>query len=124
MREAERAVVHRDHPLRAEVHKGAHRVGRVGVHVAERCWMIRADGEEGDVGRQAPSDLVKAVEIGGVTGVIERLLVATEYVSAVAAVHVADDARAPMTRRRMRDSQIADAVLSPPIEFDDLAEAE
>ena len=50
MREAEGAVVHRDHPAGVEVEEGARSVGRVGVDVAELRRVVGADGQQREFG--------------------------------------------------------------------------
>ena len=69
-----------------------------GVHPVKRIGMISADGQQRNCGlKPAPSDLTEALEIGRITGVINRVLTCAQNKSSVAAVHVAHHARTPMT---------------------------
>ena len=49
-------------------------------------------------GLEPLADVVKSVEVGGVARVIQRVPLATQHVSAVAAMHIAKDARSPVLR--------------------------
>src|SRR5216684_5725869 len=71
MRQTKRAVMHGDHPAGLQVEEGPGGVGGAGMDVAELRWVVSADGQQREFGREAPSDFAKAGEIGGVSGVIE-----------------------------------------------------
>ena len=118
----EGTVMHGHHPAGVEIEEGANSVGRVGVHVAERRRVIRANGQQSDVGGEALADFAKAGEVRGVAGMIDRVLVIADDVAAVTAMRIFDNARAPMTGRNMGDGQGTMAVAVPPVELDDVAE--
>src|SRR5208283_458366 len=92
-----------------------------GMHRAVRGGMIGADGQQRYLRPKALANLAEAVEVCRVAGVIERMPAGFQDVAAVPAMHVAQDARAPMPRRHMRDLKMAEPHLFPPIEFDDAA---
>src|ERR1035437_2104513 len=73
VREAKRPVVHRNHPARAQVQERLYGVFRAGVHSAKRIGMISPDGKQRDLRLEALADLTEAVEVRGVSGVINRL---------------------------------------------------
>ena len=121
---AKGAVVHGDEPLRADVAENLD--GFIGSHVdvAEGFGAVSADGEEGDFGREVFADLLEAVEVRAVAGVINFAALMFEDEAAVAAVVIAQDAGAPMFAGRERDLVIAVGEAFPPVEFDDAFEAE
>src|SRR6185369_15418681 len=68
--------------------------------------------------------LAEAVEEGGVSGVVEGMPPVGEHVAAEAAMHVPDDARAPVVRGRVSDGEFANLDLLPPVHLDHLFKAE
>src|SRR5271166_939794 len=74
VRKAEGSVVHGDHPARFQIEEGLHGVGGAGVDVAKLWRIVGADRQQRDVGMEAASDFAKAVEVGRVSGVIDRML--------------------------------------------------
>ena len=69
--EPEGAIMHWHEPSGAKVPEDFD--GLVGSHVqvAEGLRMVSADGQEGDFGPAVLTDLLKAVEIGAVAGVVD-----------------------------------------------------
>jgi len=94
------------------------------VDIAEAFGRIRANGEQGDVGREALANLAEAGEVGGVSGMVKGILSGAENVAAVAAVGIFQNARAPVAGGDVRDFQIALLVAGPPVELDQARVAE
>src|SRR5258708_3977049 len=109
VREAERAVVHGDHPSRFEVEESAHGVGRIGVDIAELRRIIGADGEQREFGGKATSDFTEAGKICRVAGVINRVFASFHDKAAIAAVRIFQNAGTPMARWNMSDRNAAAA---------------
>jgi hypothetical protein len=63
-------------------------VGGVGVYVTESRGIIGADGQQGQLRRQSTADFFEAFKIGGIAGVIDRVLTRFQNVAAVAAVRI------------------------------------
>ena len=124
MGEAEGAVVHGDHPARVQVDEGLGGVGGTGVDVAEGGGIVGSDGKESEFGGEAFPDFAEAGEIGGVSGVIDGVLAGADDVASVTAVRVFEDAGSPVARGDVGDFESAFVVAVPPLEFDDLLEAE
>ena len=124
MRQAEGSVVHGDHPAGFQIEEGLGGVGGTGMHVAELRRIVGADGQQRQFGREAASDFAEAVEVGGVSGVVDGVFAAAQHVAAVAAVRIFEDARSPMARGDVGDVERAVAIGVPPLEFDDFFEAE
>ena len=122
--EAEGAVVHGDHLLGAEVDEGANGFLGAGVDGAVSIREISADRQQGDLGMEAIPDLAEAVEVGGVSGVIERVSGGFKEVSAVAAMGVAEDARPPVTAGGHGYLQALHCGGLPPLESVDGGEAQ
>src|SRR6267154_771660 len=122
--QAERPVMHGNKPFGAQVLKDLDGFVRAHVDVTEGFGAIGADGQEGDLGREVLADLLEAVEVGAVAGVIDFAALMFEDEAAVAAVVVAQHAGAPMFAGRQGDLPIAMGKALPPIEFDDALEAE
>ena len=102
----EGAVVHGDEMFGAEIFEGFH--GLVGAHVdfAKGFRMIRADGQQRDFGRDAAANFFEAVKVGAVAGVINAAALMFQNKSAVAAMLIAQGARAPMFAGREGDLPI------------------
>ena len=75
-------------------------------------------------GRQMLSDFLEAVEIGAVARVIDAPALVFQHKPAVAAMMVAQHARAPVFAGREGHLPVALAEALPPIQFDDAPEAE
>src|SRR3954462_12938415 len=86
--------------------------------------MIGADGQHRDLRPEPIADLVKALEVSGVAGVINGVLARAKHVSAESTVHIANNARAPMVSRSSCDLHAAHARGFPPLQFDHTFEAE
>ncbi len=116
--------MHGDKLFGAEVLEGFH--GLVGAHVdfAKGIGVVRADGQQGDLGRDAAADFFEAVEVGAVAGVIDAAPLVFEDESAVAAVLIAQGARAPVFAGSERDFPVVVRKTFPPVKFDDAFEAE
>ena len=81
-------------------------------------------GSSASSGDEPASDLAKAGEISGVSGVVNGVLAAAQHVAAVAAVRILEDARSPMPRGHVRDVERAVAIGVPPLQFDNFFEAQ
>src|SRR5664280_1416035 len=86
--------------------------------------MIGADGKQCDLGMETGTNLVETIEVGGVSGVIERVRAGLEDEPTISAVHVANDASAPMARGGVSDFNRTELDRLPPIHFDDALHAE
>jgi hypothetical protein len=122
--EAEGSVVHGNEGLGADVVEDFDGFVRAHVDVAERFGAVGADGQEGDFGGEVFADLLEAIEVGAVAGVVNFAALMFEDEAAVAAVVVAQHARAPMFTGGQGDFVIAVLEAFPPVEFDDALEAE
>jgi hypothetical protein len=120
----EGAVVHGDEMFGAQIFKCFHRL--VGAHVdfAKGFRMVRADGQERDFGCDAAADFFEAVKVGAVARVINAAPLVFQNEAAVAAMLVAQGARAPMFAGREGDLPIVVGKTFPPIKLDDALEAE
>lgn len=116
--------MHGDHPASVQVEKSAGGIGGIGMNVAERGRVVSADGQQRQLGTEPASDLAKAGKVGGVAGMINRMLSAAKDVSTVTAMRILENPGTPMAGRHMGDCQIVMTIAVPPIEFDDIAEAE
>src|SRR5215469_3580926 len=70
MREAEGAVMHRDHPTCIQVEKGARSVGRIGMDIAKLRRVIGSDGQQSELGCQPTADFPKPGKVGSIAGVV------------------------------------------------------
>src|ERR1700746_3176758 len=61
MRKPEASVVHRDHPARMEIEKRTRGIFGIGVHGAERLWIVGADRQQCDFGGKSLAGLLEAV---------------------------------------------------------------
>src|SRR6185369_3406315 len=86
--------------------------------------MIGANRQERNFGVQTLANFGEAVEVGRVACVINGILAMSDDVTPESTMHVANDARTPVFRRRMGYGQAAMTVFLPPFQFDDLAETE
>src|SRR5258708_3013563 len=109
VREAERAVVHGDHPSRFEVEESAHGVGRIGVDIGELRRIIGADGGQREFGGKATSDFTAAGKICRCAGVVNRRFGSFQYQAAIAAVRMFENAGTRMARWNMSDRNAAGA---------------
>jgi len=116
--------MHGDHPAGLEVEESARGIGRVGMDVAELRWIVSANREEREFGSESAPDFAKASEIGGVAGMIDGMFPGLQDKAAVATVRVFENARSPVARGNVRHRQTTVARTFPPVEFDDLGEAE
>jgi hypothetical protein len=122
--EAEGAVVHGDEVLGLDVIEDFHGVVGAHVNVFQIFGTIGADGEQCDFGREVLADILEAIEVGTVAGMINFAALMFEHEAAVAAMVIAQCAGAPMFARGERDLPIAMRKTFPPVEFDDAFEAE
>src|ERR1019366_9126004 len=86
VREAKRPVVHGHHPPSAQIQEPLYGVFRAGVHSAKGIGMGSGDGKQRHLRLQALADLAEAIEVRGVSGVINRMLAGRPDVSAPAAM--------------------------------------
>src|SRR5215469_3122677 len=70
MREAEAAVMHRDHPAGVQVEKGARSVGRIGMDITKLGRIIGSDGQQSELGCQPTADFPKPGKVGSIAGVV------------------------------------------------------
>src|SRR6266849_2053101 len=63
VREAEGSVVHRNHPARVQIEKGASGVGGTGMDIAKRRRVVSADGQKRQLRGQAHTDFSETGEI-------------------------------------------------------------
>jgi hypothetical protein len=124
MREAERAVVHGNHPARLEIQKRLGGVGGIGVNVAKLRGVVGANGKQSEFRCQAAPDFAEAVEIRGVPRVIHRMSAGFEDEASISAMGIFKNTGAPVTRGNVGDGKIAVAGGFPPVELDDLGEAQ
>ena len=75
VREAKSAVMHGHHPTRIQIEEGPRCIGRAGVDVPEGWRIVGPDWQQRHFRRQTVSDLAEAGEVGGVAGVVKRVLV-------------------------------------------------
>lgn len=94
------------------------------MNAAEGLGVVGANGEEGDFGGEPLADLLEAIEVGGVAGVVDGASAGLEQEAAVAAVAVAQDSGAPVLAGGEGDAEGAASEGLPPFEFDDAVEAE
>src|ERR1700690_4067095 len=116
--------MHGHHPAGVEIEKGAGSVGGAGVYVAELRRVVSADREERQFRRQPSSDLAKAREIRRVSGVIHGVLAAAQHIAAISSMRIFKNPRSPMPRGNVRDVERAVAIRVPPLQLDNLFEAE
>lgn len=124
MRKAESPIMHGHHPTGVQVKKSPRRVSRVGMDVAERRRVICADREQRQLRGEAASDFAKSREISCVARVVDGMPSRPKHVSAIAAVRILEDSSTPMAGGHMRDRKIAMAIAVPPVQLDNVAEAE
>src|SRR3954452_16563491 len=86
--------------------------------------MIGADGKHRDLRPEPIADLVKALEVSGVTGVVDGVLARAQHVAAESTVHIANDTRAPVVRRSGRNLYTTHARGFPPLQLDHTFETE
>src|SRR5262245_29323375 len=122
--EPEASVVHRDHPASLQIEESSRRICGAGMHVAEIRRMVSANRKQRQLRGQTISDLAKSRKVSRVARVVDGVMIVAQHVSAIAAMRVFQHSRAPMPRRHMSDGQPAMPIAVPPIEFDDIAEAE
>lgn len=120
---AECPVVHGDHPTGFEIEKSLHGIGGAGVDIAKLRRIVGTDGEQGQFGRQTAADFMEAFEIGSVAGVIDGVLAGAQDVSAIAAMRILEDARAPVAGGNVSDFKRSLFVAIPPFKFDNFPEA-
>src|ERR1019366_3468391 len=70
------------------------------------------------------SNLAKTGKIGGVAGVINRMLSRAQHIATITAMGILEHAGSPMARRDMRDFECALEMRIPPFEFDNALEAQ
>src|SRR5437773_5814239 len=116
--------MHWHHPVRIQIHKSAGGIGRTGMHIAERGWIVCPNGQQGDLGAQPPPDLTKSGKVGCIAGVVQRMLPVPQNITAVPPMRVLNNPGAPVPRRHMRDSQPAMAIAVPPVQFHYVVEAQ
>ena len=116
--------MHRHEPLRAQIFENLDGLIRTHVDVPKGFRMVRADGQQGDLGRTTAANILEAVEIGAVAGVINPAALMFEHETAITAVVVAQDASAPMFAGGEGDAPIPVRKTFPPFQLDDPAKAE
>jgi hypothetical protein len=116
--------MHGDHPAGVQVEEGAGGVGGIGVNVAKRGRVVSPDRQQRKLGAEPTADLAKARKISGVAGVVDRMLSGAKDVAAVTAMRVLQNPSAPMAGGNVGHGEVVMAIAIPPIEFDDIAEAE
>src|SRR5579864_2742346 len=116
--------MHGDHPPRVQVKEGSSGVGGAGMNVAKRWRIVCADGKQRELWRKSHANFAEARKICGIAGVVNGMLIVPKNVAAVSAMRVAQNARTPMARRSMRYREAAMAVVAPPVQLDNVAEAE
>jgi len=112
--------VHGNHPARFEVDEGSGSVGGIGVYVAKLLGIVGSDGKQREFRRQAAANLTETVKVSRIASVIDGVLAATQYVSAIAAVRILDNAGAPVAGGNVRDVESSVAIGVPPLQFDNL----
>jgi hypothetical protein len=122
--ETEGAVVHGNHLRGAEIGESADGFLGAGVDGAVAVGEVGADGQQGNLGFQFFADGLEAVEVSSVARVIYGLATAFDDVSAVAAMGVAKDTRAPVFAGGHSYLEVQDVELLPPREAVDVGEAE
>jgi hypothetical protein len=122
--EFEGAVVHRDEPLGAKILENFD--GFVGTHVdvAKGFGVIRANGKQRDLRRATLPDFLEATEVRAIAGVIDAPAMMFDDESAIAAMMIVENARAPMFARREGDLPFAVEKTFEPLQFDDALEAQ
>ncbi len=91
--------MHGNHPAGFQIEECSGGIARAGVNVAEVFRIVGANRQQGHLGREALANFAKAVEVGGISGVIDRMFSGSQHVPAVSAVRIFDHARAPVPRR-------------------------
>src|SRR5437899_9759210 len=110
--------MHRDKPFGAEIAKDVHRFVRSHVNIAKGIRVIRPDREQGDLRGAAAANLLEAIRISAVAGVVNAASLVLEDKTAVAAVLVVKGARAPMFARRERHGPVGMGKTFPSLQFD------
>src|SRR5438132_3327196 len=116
--EFERAVVHRHQPVRAQIAKNFHRLVRSHVYPAKGIRKVGADGQQGDLWFEPRAHFLESVKIGAVAGVINAAAFMFQNETAVAAMIVPQQARAPVFAGGQRHFPVASGKALPPFEFD------
>src|SRR3954451_4739185 len=73
---------------------------------------------------QTLTDFGEAVKEGRIAGVVQRMGSVGQHVTSKPPVHIPDDPRAPVIRRRVRNCESTDLNLVPPFHLDDVLEAQ
>src|SRR5579859_6036476 len=94
------------------------------MDVAELRRIVGADRKQREFGIKPSSDLAEAREIGCVARVVDRVFARLQHESAITAMRIFQNARAPVARWDVRDRQRSPARTLPPIEFDDFRKSE
>ena len=123
-RKFETPVMHRHEPFCAGVLERLQRFVGSHVNVPERIGIIRADGEQRDLGMEPVANFLEALEIGAVARVVNRAALMLQHEPAIAAVLIAQRARAPVLAGRERHRPVRVRKAFPLLQLDDPGEAQ
>lgn len=85
------------------------------MHAAVAIREVGADREKSDIGREAAANLGEAVEVCGVAGVIDGVVVGSDDVASEAAVGVVEHARSPVATGSHGNAEAGDVEALPPL---------
>ncbi len=94
------------------------------MDIAKLLGIISADRQQRQFRRQAASNFAKAIKVGRIASVVNRVFAAAQHIAPVAPVRIFYDARSPMPRGNVRDVECAMAISIPPLQFHNFFEAE
>src|SRR2546428_9085009 len=86
----------------------AHGFFRIHVHFARKRRIVSANGQERDLDVVAFADFLESFEVSAVAAVKNGAPVRADYETAKAAMSISKESRAPMMRRRERNSERAE----------------
>src|SRR5215467_905629 len=118
MRQAERAVMHGNHPARLEIEESFGCIRRIRVHIAELRRIVGSNRKQREFGRKTTSDFAEAGEVRRIACVIDRMLAIFQDEASITTMRILQNSRTPMTRWDVRYSQVSQPRMLPPVEFD------
>ena len=116
--------MHGDHQTGTKIQEGPECLLRVHMALPKFGPVVSADRKEGNIRTQFAADFLKALEVGGVAGVVDGVATEIENVATVAPVEIGDLAGSPMLGGDKSDSGSGKAEAFPPFHLIHLLKAE
>ena len=122
--QSESSVVHRDERFRIQLLERDDSFFGIHMNFARERRIVSADRQKRDLDVVTFANFFEAFEVGGVAAMKNRSPIGADDETAEAAMSVSEKARAPMMRRRERDTQRAELDRLPFVKLVDNVESE